>query len=118
MTPIFQTEQIEKQIEECQTGGKDWILLENFERAKDKEILLRHHAQLEDEFHPGYRLWIITKECKVGLLFFRLFTFLKMDQIRPLFVHFRSIHFPIQVANIQFELYKCLVCFKPMAPLC
>jgi hypothetical protein len=56
---------VEKQIEEAQSSGKDWILLENFEHAKDKDVLLRHHSRLEDEFHQGYRLWVITKECKV-----------------------------------------------------
>ena len=61
----FQTELVDKQIEEAQSSGKDWILLENFEHARDKEVLLQHHARLDDEFHAGYRLWIVTKECKV-----------------------------------------------------
>ena len=29
-----------------------------------------------------------------------------MGQSRPLFVYFLSFHIPIQVTNIQFELYK------------
>jgi hypothetical protein len=58
---------VEKQIDESQASGRDWILLENFEHARDKEILLRHHARLEDEFHTGYRLWIITQECQVQM---------------------------------------------------
>ena len=67
---------MEKQIEEAQSSGKDWILLENFEHAKDKDVLLRHHSRLEDEFHQGYRLWVITKECKVTSgTFFIFFAF-------------------------------------------
>jgi hypothetical protein len=63
---------VEKQIDESQASGRDWILLENFEHARDKEILLRHHARLEDEFHTGYRLWIITQECQVQMLLFAI----------------------------------------------
>jgi len=42
------------------------MLLENFELAKDKDILIQNHSRLEEEFNPGYRLWIVTKECEVS----------------------------------------------------
>lgn len=47
---------IEKNIE----TGEQWILLENFQNAKDIRSLLRPHITIDQDFHHGYRLWIVT----------------------------------------------------------
>ena len=54
---------VETLLSETRNTGKEWILMENFESATDKDYLLRHHCRLDEEFHGNYRLWIITKEC-------------------------------------------------------
>jgi hypothetical protein len=46
-------------LESLDHGGK-WILLENFENTTDIRNVLSHHIRIDQDFHPGYRLWIIT----------------------------------------------------------
>ena len=40
--------------------GEKWILLENFENTVDIRGMLRHHITIDQDFHHGYRLWIVT----------------------------------------------------------
>ena len=41
-------------------NGEKWVLLENFESAINIRSTLKHHVRIDQEFHKGYRLWIIT----------------------------------------------------------
>ncbi len=41
-------------------SGDKWILIENFENTTDIRGLLRPHITIDQDFHHGYRLWILT----------------------------------------------------------
>ena len=35
-------------------------MLENFQNARDITGVLKHHIKIDQDFNPGYRLWIVT----------------------------------------------------------
>ena len=43
-----------------ETGDK-WVVLENFDNTRNIEEILRHHIKIDQDFHAGYRLWMITQ---------------------------------------------------------
>ena len=43
-----------------ETGDK-WVVLENFDNTRNIEEILRHHIRIDQDFHAGYRLWMITR---------------------------------------------------------
>ena len=57
---LLQTTDIKEIISTNVESGEKWILLENFENTVDIRGMLRHHITIDQDFHHGYRLWIIT----------------------------------------------------------
>ena len=51
----------ESVLSECRDSGKNWLLMESFHLTSNKAALLKHHALLDQEFHPNYRLWLISQ---------------------------------------------------------
>ena len=41
--------------------GEKWMLLENFHNTRNIQDILRHHIRIDQDFHSGYRLWMITE---------------------------------------------------------
>ncbi len=52
-----------ERMQELARTGEAWILLDEFHLEEEEAgRLLEAHSRKDTNFHPGYRLWIITKE--------------------------------------------------------